>query len=48
MGRLVKEGYKDITLLGQNVNSYGRDLAEPLDFAELLERGNAQRTVFPT
>ena len=41
VGRLVKEGYKDITLLGQNVNSYGRDLAEPLDFAELLERVNA-------
>ena len=23
---LVRQGYKDITLLGQNVNSYGRDL----------------------
>ena len=40
VGRLVKEGYKDITLLGQNVNSYGKDLAEPLDFADLLERVN--------
>ena len=39
--RLVEEGYKDITLLGQNVNSYGRDLAEPVDFAELLERVDA-------
>ena len=38
---LVKEGYKDITLLGQNVNSYGRDLEEPMDFAGLLERVNA-------
>ena len=35
---LVKEGYKDITLLGQNVNSYGKDLPEPIDFADLLAR----------
>ena len=33
---LVREGYKEITLLGQNVNSYGRDLAAPMDFADLL------------
>ena len=33
---LVAEGYKDITLLGQNVNSYGKDLAEGYDFADLL------------
>ena len=39
--RLVEEGYKDITLLGQNVNSYGRDLEEPMDFADLLEQVNA-------
>ncbi len=39
--QLVQEGYKDITLLGQNVNSYGRDLAEPLDFSDLLEQVNA-------
>ena len=38
---LVQEGYKDITLLGQNVNSYGKDLDEPMDFADLLERVNA-------
>ncbi len=38
---LVRDGYKDITLLGQNVNSYGKDLDEPLDFAALLERVNA-------
>ena len=38
---LVGEGYKDITLLGQNVNSYGKDLEEPMDFADLLERVNA-------
>lgn len=32
---LVDSGYKDITLLGQNVNSYGRDLGRE-DFSELL------------
>ena len=34
--QLVEAGYKDITLLGQNVNSYGKDLPEPWDFADLL------------
>lgn len=38
---LVAEGYKDITLLGQNVNSYGKDLDEPIDFSDLLRRLNA-------
>ena len=38
--QLVSEGYRDITLLGQNVNSYGRDLAEPIDFSDLLEQVN--------
>ncbi|MEG2037653.1 MAG: tRNA (N6-isopentenyl adenosine(37)-C2)-methylthiotransferase MiaB, partial [Ruthenibacterium sp.] len=33
---LVAEGYKEITLLGQNVNSYGRDLENGMDFAALL------------
>ncbi len=35
---LVAAGYKEITLLGQNVNSYGKDLAEPCTFAELLAK----------
>ncbi len=29
-------GYKEVTLLGQNVNSYGKDLEERVDFADLL------------
>lgn len=33
---LVESGYKDITLLGQNVNSYGKDLDGEMDFADLL------------
>ena len=33
---LVEHGYKDITLLGQNVNSYGNDLDLDYDFADLL------------
>lgn len=39
--QLVAEGYKDITLLGQNVNSYGKDLAQDAGFADLLRRLNA-------
>ena len=38
--QLVEEGYKDITLLGQNVNSYGKDLDNPMDFADLLAKVN--------
>ncbi len=37
---LVSDGYKDITLLGQNVNSYGKDLDENIDFADLLRKLN--------
>ena len=33
---LVEAGYRDITLLGQNVNSYGNDLEADYDFADLL------------
>jgi tRNA-2-methylthio-N6-dimethylallyladenosine synthase len=33
---LVESGYKEVTLLGQNVNSYGKGLATNIDFAGLL------------
>lgn len=33
---LIEGGCKDITLLGQNVNSYGKGLSEQVDFADLL------------
>lgn len=33
---LVAAGYRDITLLGQNVNSYGKDLGLGVDFSDLL------------
>ncbi len=36
--RLIDEGYKEITLLGQNVNSYGKDLGDEINFAKLLEK----------
>ncbi len=38
---LAENGYKEITLLGQNVNSYGKTLANPISFAELLRRIDA-------
>ena len=38
---LVAAGYKEITLLGQNVNSYGKGESHGIDFAELLRRVNA-------
>ena len=33
---LIENGCKEITLLGQNVNSYGKDLADGVDFSDLL------------
>ena len=37
---LVAQGYKEITLLGQNVNSYGKGVEEDVDFAKLLRMIN--------
>lgn len=34
---LVEQGYQEITLIGQNVNAYGKDLVDKVDFATLLE-----------
>ncbi len=34
--RLAELGYKEVTLLGQNVNSYGKGLPEKIDFPDLL------------
>ena len=35
--KLKKDGYKEVTLLGQNVNAYGKDLDNEISFASLLE-----------
>ncbi len=37
---LAKNGVCEIMLLGQNVNSYGKDLEEDIDFADLLRKVN--------
>lgn len=37
---MIKAGVKDITLLGQNVNSYGKGLKEDINFAKLLYKIN--------
>lgn len=39
--QIVNEGYKDITFLGQNVNSYGKNLSENINFAQLLKRADS-------
>ena len=39
--QIVAEGYKDITLLGQNVNSYGKGLDEDINFSKLIRQLNA-------
>ncbi len=35
---LAHQGVKEVTLLGQNVNSYGKDLDQAIDFSSLLEK----------
>lgn len=35
--KLASQGFKEITLLGQNVNSYGKDFSGSYDFADLLK-----------
>ncbi len=37
---LAQQGVVEVTLLGQNVNSYGQDLGEEITFAQLLESVN--------
>ena len=49
--KLVKEGYKEVTLLGQNVNAYGKDLYNDYGLGELLEdvsKTNIDRIRFMT
>ena len=38
---LGHQGYKEVTLLGQNVNSYGKDREDGIDFSRLLHEVNA-------
>ena len=39
---LAARNFKEVMLLGQNVNSYGKGLPEPIDFAGLLEKIQSQ------
>ena len=39
--QMIEGGFRDITLLGQNVNSYGKTLAEPVSFAQLIREIDA-------
>ncbi len=49
--QLVADGYKEVTLLGQNVNAYGKDLYKDYGLGELLEdvsKTNIERVRFMT
>ena len=51
VNELIAEGYQEITLLGQNVNAYGKDIDYPGGFAGLLEAvalTNVERIRFTT
>ena len=51
INELKKQGYKEITLLGQNVNAYGKDLEFGYDMSDLLEasaKTNIERVRFIT
>ncbi len=51
VNKLIKDGYKEVTLLGQNVNAYGKDLDDNITFDKLLEevaKTNIERVRFVT
>lgn len=41
MEEIASQGYREVTLLGQNVNSYGRGLEKDIDFADLLKMASS-------
>ena len=41
VAELLSKGFKEIVLLGQNVNSYGKDIKGEIDFPELLKKVNS-------
>lgn len=45
ISQLGKEGFKEVTLLGQNVNSYGKDSGGQFDFADLLKAVDSVESV---